>query len=245
MSVEIQYHGRLGNNIIQYLVGQYFAKKFNLQFNNTIDLNQDFEIETFSGSNIYTNKIEINDKNVIDYVNKNTLDCGIILNGFFQLKELFKNNEFLNFCKICLKPKKIDDNIDLFVHIRLGDVEGANMNLPYEYYEQQIDKINYQKILISTDNISSPIIKKIQDKYSNVNLFYCEHPATCIRYGAQAKNLIIGCGSFGFCMALFSDPTTNIYCINHDTIKNKFNRTIWDGDMIDALYNRENTYFYL
>jgi hypothetical protein len=244
MSVDVQYHGRLGNNIIQYLVGQYFSKKFNLRFNNNIDLNEHFDIKIFSGLKEYNDKIEINDNNIIDYLNKNSLDCGIIVNGFFQLKELFKNKEFFNFCNVCLKPKKIDDVIDLFIHVRLGDIEQVNMNLPYEYYKEQIDKINHKNILISTDNPDSHIIKKIQNEYLNVKLFYCNNPSECIRYGAQAKNLIIGNGSFGFCMALFSLPETNVYCVNHETVKNKFNIVIWDGDMIDGLYNRENTYFY-
>jgi len=253
MSVKINYsahhrHTSLGNNILQYLMGQYCAIKFNLLFDCEININKNyFNVNKYSGNNNYNNLIEINDNNCLNIFNKNyeINNCGISIKGYFQKKELFENKNYWDLCKNFIVPKiNASMDVDLFVHVRLNDVADANMNLPFEYYDDQIQKINCNNIIISTDSPSHLIIKKLLTKYPNSVLLEAEDASHAIYSGINCKNLIIGPGSFGFCMALFSKENTNIYCINHERIRSHFNVTVWDDTMVEGLKNRPNTYFY-
>jgi hypothetical protein len=244
MSISINYRGRLCNNIIQYLVGQYLSNKFDMKFDSDINLEPSFNVIKTSGSKTFLNQKIVDDSNILDYLNLETLSSNLLLNGFFQKKEIFLNKHFLNFCKNSIIPKKIENKPDLFVHVRLGDVEQHSMNLPFEYYKNQIDKISYNTMTISTDNPSSNIIKNLQQLYKNTHIFECTNPIEAVHYGACSNKLIIGSGSFGFCMALFAESTTDIYCIDHNSISSYFNSTIWDGDMIEAFKDRPKTHFY-
>jgi hypothetical protein len=245
MSIVVHYRGDLCNNLLEYSVAQFLSKKFNLVLNADIALGDDFLINKCSGLNTYNNYIEVNDNNILEIFNKSKEDinCGLSLNGFFQQKEIFGNEEFKNFIKECIIPKPLN-TADTLVHIRLGDVEQYCMNLPYEYYHNQLLKINYQNIIIATDSPESVIIQRLLKNFPNSSLIDSSSRTYVLRYAMHAKNLVIGAGSFGFCMAFFSQKSTNVYCINHEQIKNNFNVKIWDGDMIESFRTRENTYFY-
>lgn len=253
MSVEVLYskhhrHTSLGNNILQYLVGNYFSKKYDLMMESEIDLDKNyFYVNKCESTKKYENRTEINDNNILYFLNNKNyvLESGIKVNGFFQQKEIFEDSDYLNCSRTSIIPKTLQsDNVDLFVHVRLNDISDAKFNLPFEYYDNQIKKINYDSMALSTDSSGHPIIQQLLSKYKNSFLFESKNPSHAIATASNSKNLIIGSGSFGFCMALFAKPETNIYCINHDQIKKTFDITIWDGTMVDALRNRRNTYFY-
>lgn len=253
MTINIDYvyhtrHSTLANRLLQYFCGSYFSKKYNLILENDIDLDKKyFDINKPIGIQKYNNFIEINDNNILSFLNNTNciLQSGIQIKGFFQQKELFQNIDYLNFCKNSIISKIPEsDKIDLFVHVRLGEVADAGYNLPFNYYDNQIKKIKCDNIAISTDTPNHPIIKELLNKYKKSYLFQAENPSHAIAAGSHANNLIIGSGSFGFSMALFSKPETNIYCISHQEVREIFNTTIYDGTMIDAFRNRNNTYFF-
>lgn len=253
MSVKVLYskhhrHTSLGNNILQYLAGNYFSKKYDLMMESDVDLDKNyFDINKCKSTKKYENYIEINDNNILYFLNNKdyVLESGVLVNGFFQQKEIFENSDYLNYSRSSIIPKiPKSSNIDLFVHVRLNDISDAKFNLPFDYYDNQIQKIKYDSMAISTDTADHPIIQQLLNKYKHSFLFESKNPSHAISAASNSKNLIIGSGSFGFCMALFATPETNIYCINHDQIKKIFDITIWDGTMVDALRKRSNTYFY-
>ena len=74
-SVKINYHGRLGNHILMYLIAQYISEKHNLHFDEKIYddyFYNFFDVNVISGSQIYKEKITITDENILDFLKKRT-----------------------------------------------------------------------------------------------------------------------------------------------------------------------------
>jgi hypothetical protein len=243
MSVLVNYAGRLGNNILQYCMGSYLAYKFDLSFDKCLDLNGDFEINNKEGGRSLESHIEVNDENLQDILSRNSIDSGIILNGWFQSKHIFENEEILSYYKKCIVPKHIDNTSDLFVHVRLGDID-KEFNLPYEYYYQQMSYANYYDCFISSDSPDHKIVKKLKNNFKNVQIFTGWNPSFVIRYGANCKNLVLSSGTFSFCMLLFNRCDAEVYCIDNDTMRDKFNIRQWHGDMFSAFTGKNKHHFY-
>ena len=244
MSVLVNYSGRLGNNILQYLMGKYIAHKFDLKLKtDPVGLNDDFEIRYDEGGRCLEEMIEVNDDNILEILSMDIIDKGVNLNGFFQKKAIFQNEDIVSFYKDSLVPKKIDNTSDLFIHVRLGDIEDT-FNLPYEYYENQISKINYNDCFLTSDSIDHPIVKKLQTRFKNVQLFTGWSPSFIIRYGTNCNKLVLSAGSFSFCMGFFHKGDPTVYCINNEVMNQHFNITQWDGGMFSALVGKPGFNFY-
>ena len=244
MSVLVNYAGRLGNNILQYCMGSYLAHKFDLKLKtDPIGLNDDFEIRYNEGGRCLEEMIEANDDNILEILSMDSIDKGIHVNGFFQNKAIFQNEDIISFYKDSLVPKKIDNTSDLFIHVRLGDIKD-DFNLPYRYYEDQISKIDYNDCFLTSDSIDHPIVKKLQRRFKNVQLFTGWSPSFTIRYGANCNKLVLSAGTFSFCMALFNKGAPIVYCIDNDAMSQRFNVRQWDGGMFSALAGKPGFNFY-
>jgi hypothetical protein len=203
--------------------------------NKSLDLNEDFEINQKEGGRSLENHIEVNDDNLQEILARKSIDSGIRVNGWFSSRYVFENEEIISYYKKCIVPKKIDNPSDLFVHVRLGDIN-KKFNLPYEYYKNQISKIDYNDCFLTSDSISHPIVKDLQKRFKNIQLFTGWSPSFTIRYGANCNKLVLSSGTFSLCMALFNRGTPNVYCIdNYSMEKNanflfeKVNKIFADG----------------
>ena len=102
-------------------------------------------IKLYNGEKVYTdNKIFINDSNFMDYIlNDKKINNKIELPEFYQTKEFcfyLKNYFNLKFRhNFNLNNKFNDDNNDVFIHVRLGDVICYNPGL--DYYDSILKKI--------------------------------------------------------------------------------------------------------
>lgn len=243
MSVKINYLGRLGNNILQYLMASYLSSKFDLALDQPTDLNDDFEINKHEGGRHLENVVEVNDSNVMEFLEKDSINHGLLVNGFFQNKDIFLRQDVLDFYRKTIIPKYIPNTSDLFVHIRLGDTEDKS-NLPYEYYENQMNKIEYHTCLLASDSPDSKIIKKFRSQYKNVQIFEGWKPSFVIRYGANCDQMLLSAGSFSFCMALFRLKNSKVYCIDNQIMTENLKVRQWNGDMFSAFINKDNFLFY-
>ena len=243
MTVKITYLGRLGNNILQYLMARYLANKFDLILDQTIDLNDDFEISAQKGSRHFENLVHVNNDNIMEFLSKERINHGLLLNGYFQNKEIFLNQDILNFYRQTLIPKHIPNTSNLFIHVRLGDISGK-LNLPYEYYENQMNKIEYHTCFLTSDSVDHCIVKKLRSKFKNVQIFNGWAPSFTIRYGANCDQMLLSAGSFSFCMALFRLKNSKVYCIDNQTMTESLKVRQWDGEGFSAFINKDNFYFY-
>lgn len=156
MTITTLNNGRLGNQIIRNLAVNIIAKKHNL---NVIYANYDLissklGIDLFIGTQIYSDTNELNELNYFDVLNSCNLNYNLNPNNNF-----FQTYEIINIIKDYLHSDIIKSNIiqknkfkerynnnnDLFIHIRLDDMENNNPGL--DYYLRAIKEIkNYDNI---------------------------------------------------------------------------------------------------
>jgi len=221
---EIQ--GRLGNQIIRNLAVSFIAKKHNLYVNYyNSNLISELGINLYSGNNIYNDFKELTEDNYFDVYNESNLNYNLIFKCVWLQSKEITNNIYNYLHSDIIKSTIIEKNIfkerynnnnDLFIHIRLGDV--AHINPGIDYYLNAIKKINnYNFIYISTDDQNHDIIKKIIEEYPNTFVNNMDEIRT-LQFGSTCKNIILSRGSFSAVIGYLAFYS-NIYYPKYDENK--------------------------
>ena len=243
-SVKINYYGRTGNHILMYLMGQYIAEKYNLAFDVKFDDYENvkslFDISVYSGTNSYDTQQEITDDNVLEFLKNNTLTHNVVLNGFFQSPLILGDAHIQECYKRYIKPKQIMNGSDLFVHVRLGDIENRH-SLPYEYYRDSIQRVDFSSGVISSDSPQHEIVQRLRFEFGLDILI--ASPVDTIYYGTQCKNLVLSAGTFSFLSAFYSN-NSKVFCIDNPTMLKYFGISAWGPDIFSIFESKENFYLY-
>jgi hypothetical protein len=232
MSFTTNNNGRLGNQIIRNLALSLIAKKYNLKVNYSNNtLITELGIPLYSGTNQYLNTIHLTDENYFNILNSDKLEYNLNPNNnYFQTKEIIQllYNYLHNYE---IKKNIIDKNVfnvrynnnnDLFIHVRLGDVSHYNPGI--HYYLNTIGKISsYDTMYIATDDINHGIIHTIINHYPNSKLIHNNEIDT-IQFASTCKHVILSHGSFSAVIGYLSFNST-IYYPEYESNK------IWYGDM--------------
>ena len=121
--------------------------------------------------------------------------------------------------------ERYNNNNDIFIHIRLGDMIHNNPGL--DYYLRAIKYIkelnNFDNIYIASDTLTHDIIKKINEEYPKANLIDFNEIET-IQFGSTCKNIILSHGSFSATIGYLSFYS-NVYYPKIEKAKQ------WYGDM--------------
>jgi hypothetical protein len=219
MTTTIGMPGRFCNHVIRNLCINIIAKSNNLYVSYSyINAMKNLGIELFCGEKTYNNYITFDEKTFL-YVVENNIPIAAILecHYFYQdpkISQLLYNylhkNEVLN--NVTSKNKfnsRYTHNNDIFIHIRLGDMEHNNPGLLY--YVTTINKINnFDHIYIGSDTIDHPIIKKIKEMYPNTTVLDYNEIDT-IQFGSTCKNVILTDGSFSCVIGYLSYYSTIYY----------------------------------
>lgn len=210
--VTINYKGRLGNNMIQYVAGYIFSKKHSLKLktppkNKNINWGSLIGVTYSDGYESKSNKkIVLNDNNFIDYLNMLDVDRDIHyhIDGYFQQKEFLYDylEEIQKIFKIGGKNnvKKLDE---VFVAYRIGDISGSRSMLPIEYYEEALDIIGNKKGYITSDSPNHPNVIKLSKKY-NLEISKISNPIEVIKFANKYNNIILSEGTFSWWVGFFS-----------------------------------------
>jgi hypothetical protein len=223
--------GRLGNQIIRNLAVSLIAQKHNLkvQYYNK-DTIQRLGIQLFSGTNSYNSIIDLTDDNFFFIYNDSQLNSNLESFGhFFQTKQIIQflydylhtpsvQNNIIN-----NNPYKdrYNNNNDLFIHIRLTDVQHLNPGI--DYYVKAIHNITFNNIYISTDDPNHIIITQLIQSYPYAQLIALDEIHT-FQFASTCKHIILSHGSFSAIIGYLSF-FSNIYYPQFDPTK------IWHGDM--------------
>lgn len=203
--VTVNYMGRLGNNILQYVIGYIFSKKFNLHYkiNPNIESSNILKPINITGNFCDNNEVEyITDENISMFLEKTSIPCkNYIINGFFQTQEI---SELIRTYKSELFNLDYEKKDGIFLHYRIGDIE-HNMS-PLSYYEKAINLLgSNNKIYISSDTPNHKNILKLCSKYD------CEivslNPVETIKFGKNFKKIILSEGSFSFWVGFLSSDS--------------------------------------
>lgn len=208
---------RLGNNIIQVMNMLILA--IHLNCNLYIPKHKFFKIRF----------IQINDKKEEDEIEDEVMKFkGFkivnICKKFNVPIEIFDKEEYIIRAQSILKSIfKIENNViendnndDLYIHIRSGDIfkKKKPSHLykppPLSYYQEIIDNNNYQNIyLIAKDDIN-PVINKLLEIYPQIK--WDKNPLEKdINIILNAKNIVVSIGTFVPSLLLISNNTKVIF----------------------------------
>ena len=221
--------GRFANHFIRDLASSFIAKNNNIKFfyGQYKDKIQKLGINLFEGGERYNQNIILDDNTFFKYINS-----GEKLEKNFSLFSSYcQSKEFANYVFNYLNEKENKDNIiknniynerynnnnDVFIHIRLGDVlriqEG---NHTFEYFDNILKNLEFDKGYISSDSINHNICQRLIQKYS-LEIFNKGEVET-IMFGSTCKNVILSAGTFSWMIGVFSFYS-NVY---YKLCKNKW-----------------------
>lgn len=214
--------GRFGNHFFRNIVLHFLVEKYDWAIEYAcIEECKKLGIALKNGSICHRNYpcIEINDNNIIDIIHINEdltkYDFSIDFHTWFQKKEIalmiydyFHKNEEV-------KSKVLNANIfqerlhnrDVFVHVRLGDVE--HLNPGYTYYDKLLSTLDFEHGYISSDSIEHDICQKLIEKYK-LQVVNKDEVET-IMFANTCKYLILSQGTFSWLMGLFAYRSEKIY----------------------------------
>jgi hypothetical protein len=218
------HNGRFGNLFFVNMVLHFISKNYNLKTTyKYYDKFLNLGIDLFIGNNTYTDSTYVTEINYFNLINKVDNFTNIIVTNY----SWFQNYEFCLYLEIyfntpdvkrkIIKKNKFFNrykkNNDLFIHVRLDDVEDMSSHNSFEYYDSIIKKNNFDTGYISSDNLNSSICHNLISKYSLkvVNL----NEEETIMFGSTCNNIILSGGTFSWLIGFLAFYSKNInYPIN-------------------------------
>lgn len=187
--ININYKGLFGNNLFQASVANFLAKKHNQNIDTKF--NKFIKTHKTKKPNNTQGKVIVNDKNIQEIYNQESITQDLILDDFFQtrfcVEKINEYNEYTN---------TMNGSIDAtFVHIRLGDIKNK-MSIEYDYYDEAIKKYNNTRIIISSDSPNDEMVQKLAKEHG-ADIFV-DNIENTIMTGANCKNKILSMGTFSW-----------------------------------------------
>ena len=213
--------GRFGNQFFRNMVAHILAKNGNIRFKyGDFDKMCNLGIDLYNqGTNVFpsSDTILINNDNFMECIlnsetqeiPKNiqfhqdtyaqTRDFAIYLKFYFEKNGIFQQildkNQF---------RERYNENNDVYIHIRLGDV--PQFNPGFEYYDQCMQETKeWTNAYISSDTIGHPICQALIRKYNMIIVNYGE--INTILFASTCSRVILSNGTYswliGF-LAIFS-----------------------------------------
>jgi hypothetical protein len=231
--VTVNYGGRLGNNLLQYISAYVFAKKFNLSLvtppiNNGLNFGDFFKLNNCNGDINNSHSVVITNNNFLDYLKQTNIPkAHYIFSDYFQLKDyiLEYGDEIIN----CFKP--IENKIDeVFVIYRIGDIVNLRQMLPIEYYRECLNDITFSSGYITSDTPNHPNVIKLCEEFG-LKLYNNPCPMTTIDFARKFNKLILSEGTFSWWIGTLSQSDTIFY--------NERER-FWHGDIfVNKLWKKK------
>ena len=200
--------GRFCNHIIRALGASFIARSQNLKFNYGQYYNKmkQLGINLFNGTITFDTLLNI-PNNIIPYLS-GPLFRNINVNAsFFQTMD-FSNYLYQHYRLKSNQQSIIDankfnhrynNNNDVFLHIRLGDV--AHLNQGFTYYDEALTRVSFENGYIASDNVNHEICKRLIQKYNLKIIDYDE--VETIMFGSTCKNIVLTGGTFSYIIGLF------------------------------------------
>jgi hypothetical protein len=163
------------------------------------------------GITIHNETCTIKDSD-IDFILENPqVNKNVYIDGYFQTPSTAKfiknkiNEHRENVMK--LNPYTYENN-NIFIHVRLGDIQNTLCSCPFNYYDKVLSNIIFDKGYISSDTITHPICQELVNKY-NLNIFSSNEVDT-IKFGSSCKHIVLSLGTFSWYIGAFSFES-NVY----------------------------------
>jgi len=244
MSSTVHTAGRFGNHFIRNILMHILAEKYDL----VVEYSYWSKIHVL-GIRLYSGSKRFQENRILDSDDKmNTLLQEIESSSFVLQRNLIMQGEI--YCQTrdmtnrifdYLRSERMRDaiiqanpfhfnyqnNNDIFVHIRLGDV--ADKNPGFAYYEKVLKSLEtkgYGRIFLSSDSPFHPICQKIFKEFRNTSFVQFDEIQT-IQYATTCRYVVLSHGSFSAIIGYLSF-FSEVYYPAYDLEK------IWYGDMFSV-----------
>jgi len=204
--------GRLGNKLFRNVVCSILAERNNLDFSYDAYLETlALGIPLFRGSQTFSDSFILYD-NEVDKIYNTELTSNIVLHeGFFHnqfcsnlVYDYFRQHEE-TIKEANLYRNRYDNNNDVYVHVRLGDMEMFNVG--YDYYDDVLSTLCFTKGYISSDSIEHDICKRLIEKYQLKIFDHCE--IDTLMFASTCKYIVLTCGSFSYLIGALALPSSS------------------------------------
>lgn len=219
MIVLNNWYGRLGNNIAQLsnIIAIAIAYKHNIVFNVNHKVFDLSVIQKYF--NKYNNSEKITDDKY-NFFNKNKLPYP---NDVYK-NNIEERNQILKKSFLIKNSKKLPEN-ELVIHIRSGDIFSSNPHPgyvppPLSYYTKQINKFEYTKIIIVSEDRKNPVVNKLLELYEN-SVYNKNSLEEDIKIILGATNIVYSVGTFIPSLMLFSENIKYIHGYCGDNVENQ------------------------
>ena len=244
MSSTVQTPGRFGNHFIRNILMHILAEKYDLmtEYSYWSHISA-LGIALYSGSNNFPENRIVDSDDKMELLLQETkstdfiLQTNLIIQGGIYCQTREMTNRIFNY----LRSKRIREGIiqanpfhfnyqnnnDVFVHIRLGDVEDKNPG--FDYYEKVLKTLEikgYGRIFLSSDSPFHPICQKIFMEFRNTSFVHFDEIQT-IQYATTCRYVVLSHGSFSAIIGYLSF-FSEVYYPAYDPEK------IWHGDMFSV-----------
>ena len=135
-----------------------------------------------------------------------TREFCVFLQKYFQIKYVRNNVIDKNIYK-----KRYNNNQDVFVHVRLGDVSDKVLSV-LGYYEKILSRIEYTNGFIASDSINSDICQELMNKYKLLPIQ--ESEVETIMFASTCSFLVLSGGTFSWLMGFLAFDAEKIYYPN-------------------------------
>lgn len=196
-------NGRLCNRIIRNIALSIIAEKNDL-FANYADynlINNVIGINLYIGNNSYNSKMIVHDEDYNKLLDKK-ITCNLDFTwDFFQKYDIsnkvfdFLRSEKIKNSIIKKNPfnSRYNNNNDLFIHIRLGDVPRFSPGI--SYFISCIKSIHHDNLFIGTDTVNHKNIKKLKYLFPYLKIVEKKDFKT-IQFGSTCKKIVLSHGTF-------------------------------------------------
>ena len=227
------HNARLGNLFLINMAIHFIALKNNIKIKyKYYDEFKELGVNFFIGKKTYKEDFVLTDNSFLNIINKNE---PIKKNLIIENKISCQTREFCFFLKEQLKTifteniknknifnERYNNNNDLFIHVRLGDVQDIlQLHNSFKYYDQMLSIMFYEKAYISSDSIHNELCKKLIKKY-NLNIINYNDVET-IMFASTCNNIVLSGGTFSWLIGFFAFYSEKIYYPD--------NTKTWYGDI--------------
>ena len=225
--------GRLGNLLFHNFVVSWFAMRYKKA---AVYQSED----RFTKLGIFFHKemdpvssdtcIKVNDSNLLTYMDNPTNEtyCITMMNDTYcQLKEV-SHLLYTHFRLPAIRHSIVSanpfrdryrTNRDVFVHVRLGDVQKYCPSVTY--FETALKSISYEKGYISTDSPNHPLIKTLCTNYTLQLIVLWE--IETLQFASTCAHLVLSNGTFSWAMGALAFDAVSV---QYPRLKHK-----WHGDI--------------
>jgi len=226
--VTIKYNGNISNNFIQYLVGLFIAKKYNLKYVANFPIKtESIKIINHNNEFVGDNFIHVSDENWLDIVMGDIKydSPRFHVDGYFNDKIFFETYEKeLKKNMLITYDESIKEDY-VMVNYRIGDIADDRRMLPLEYYYEALDSITFTKGFITSDSLNHKFCLDLIEKYNLTPVHL--NPSDTLGYCKNFNKLVLSEGGFSWAIGFLSKAKEIICSGRHSGGRTH----IWHGDI--------------